>query len=188
VTTSNALLTADFLAVSEAHEGDSVLLIDISWPLPEVVEWNLPTQARIVERTNDYINIIFSEAGIYALSITAKLGQCVSTYSRPITILSKEVSTVPDGRQSTDDPLIKVFTAYPNPNDGDFSVLVELGEPAEINLRLISMSQGVEVWRANHAETVKANFEVKPGNLKVGLYFLVLTVGDQTRMMRIIRN
>jgi hypothetical protein len=187
VTTSNALLTADFLAVSEAHEGDSVLLIDISWPLPEVVEWNLPTQARIVERTNDYINIIFSEAGIYALSITAKLGQCVSTYSRPITILSKEVSTVPDGRQPTDDPLIKVFTAYPNPNDGDFSVGVELGEPAEINLRLISMSQGVEVWRANHAETLKADFEVKPGNLKVGLYFLVLTVGDQTRMIRIVR-
>lgn len=50
------------------------------------------------------------------------------------------------------------------------------------------MSQRVEVWRANHAETVNTDFEVKPGNLKVGLYFLVLTVGDQTRMIRIVRN
>ncbi len=188
VSTSNTLLTADFLAVSEAHEEDSILLIDISWPLPEMIEWNIPAAARVIERTSDYATIIFSEAGIYNLAVTARLGQCVSTYSRPITILSKELSTVPDGRQSTDDPLIKVFTAYPNPNQGDFKVSVGLGEPEVITLRLISLSQDVEVWRANHSETIHADFELRPGNLPVGLYFLILTVRDQTRMIRIIRN
>lgn len=188
VTTSNALLTADFLAVSEAHEGDSILLIDISWPLPETIEWIIPAEARVIERTNDYATIIFSQAGIYGLSVTARLGQCVSTYSRPITILSKNGSVQPGGRQSTDDPLIKVFTAYPNPNQGDFKVSIELGEPEVITLRLISLNQDLEVWRADHSETMQADFEVKPDNLPIGLYFLILTVKDQTRMIRIIRN
>lgn len=188
VTTSNTLLTADFLAVSEAHEGDSILLIDISWPLPETIEWSIPAEARVIERTNDYATIIFSNAGIYGLGVTARLGQCVSTYSRPITILSKNISTVPDGRQSTDDSLIKVFNAYPNPSQGDFKVSVELGKPEAITLRLISLSQDLEVWRADHTETTQADFEVRQNDLPIGLYFLILTVKDQTRMIRIIRN
>ncbi|MEX2235487.1 MAG: SprB repeat-containing protein, partial [Cyclobacteriaceae bacterium] len=44
--TSNDLLKADFLLASEIVTGDTIVMIDISWPLPEQAIWTLPTEMK----------------------------------------------------------------------------------------------------------------------------------------------
>lgn len=186
VKTSTDLLHADFLAVSEANAGDSILVIDISWPLPDNITWSLPKEGKVIEQNKDYSLITFSKAGVYSLSVTANLGQCVDIHTSSITIHEKLEDT-PGGRTTTDYVLIKTFNAYPNPNRGDFAVEVELGEPLPINLSLISTEANRLVWKDQQDGKQNYMLSVSVPDIKAGTYFLMLKVNNKTKVLQVLK-
>jgi len=70
------ILQADFLVSGRAYAGDTLIIIDISWPIPDTLRWEFPAGARVVTRTQDFLEVVFDEAGTYSCTMYCELGGC----------------------------------------------------------------------------------------------------------------
>jgi len=190
LTQSNDLLHADFVMVTEAYTGDTVVIIDISWPIPEVVSWDFGTTAiEVLTENQDFAEVIFNETGTYTVTYTVNietgLSDCIDLYGQAITILDGADKPDKGGRKSSEE-LIKSFTIYPNPSDGRFEVGVKLSETTAIKLMLIDLSGNKVI--SNLSLTGESDYQVPftLPNVKKGIYMVKLDVGGSSRVRRVI--
>jgi hypothetical protein len=184
LSTTNDLLKADFLMTPVAHVGDTVIAIDISWPLPERITWALPTEATVVKKTPDYASMVFNTEGNFTVKLTANLAECQSEFISQVEILKKNDGSS-GGTPTTG--LIKSATAFPNPTtEGKINLKVELNEAADIRVRLISLSGNyIEKDFTGEGKDVY-DYEILLDGLARGVYFLVLEVKNEKRVIRIV--
>lgn len=170
--TSFDLLKASFMMASEAVVGDTVVMIDISWPLPESIAWNFPLAMKEVLNLGDAVFGQFAEAGAYDVGLTAHLGECVDQVTKTITILSDDGDS--SGGKLGYEAFVKHFQLLPNPNDGSFEVGVELAEESAVTLSVWRSENGVLVGKIGDegADSYKMFFDLRP--LSSGLYVLRL--------------
>jgi hypothetical protein len=83
--------------------------------------------------------------------------------------------------------LIKSATAFPNPTtEGKINLKVELNEAADIRVRLISLSGNyIEKDFTGEGKDVY-DYEILLDGLARGVYFLVLEVKNEKRVIRIV--
>jgi len=180
LSTSNDLLKADFLMAAEAHAGDTVILIDVSWPVPEAIDWSLPPAAKIVTQDDVYAKVIFESPGDYQVILNTHLGECIDNYTKSITILE---GTSTGGRQEA--RLVQRFDIYPNPNAGSFTVQVEFSESVNGRLRLISTS-GKRVLQETLTDQSTYTLQTALQYIPAGIYFLILEAENETLYKRIL--
>ncbi len=178
------LLTADFLMTSEAHAGDTVILIDISWPLPEQTTWSYQANPIVVEETRDYAMIRYDEPGNYTVGIEAKLAQCASSHEQLLTILEalNEEPNSSSGRS------IIQASAYPNPSPDDVNVSIDLDGARSVLIELYQSQSNLKVFSE---KLVKDTSHMKLLNLSVlprGLYLLRITAGREVRIIKIVKK
>jgi hypothetical protein len=183
LTTTNDLLKADFLMSSMAHVGDTVMVVDISWPLPERIQWYLPTEAKVLFQSQDYASLVFDKEGKYAVKLTANSAECQSEYLSQIEIIKgDETSGSPLGGE-----LIKALEVFPNPSaQGFVTVKVELSELAPLHARVVSLSGNKIVADFTDSGKNAYEFELRWEDVSKGVYFLVVEVKDQKRVVRIL--
>ncbi|WP_221408871.1 T9SS type A sorting domain-containing protein [Ohtaekwangia koreensis] len=181
LSTSNDLLQADFLMAAEAYAGDTVILIDVSWPIPEAIDWSIPAEAKIINSDDVYAEIIFENPGEYEVILNTHLGECMDNYTKSITIMEGQPAT--GGRQGA--KLVQRFDIFPNPNNGEFTVQVEFSESVNGRLRLISTS-GKNVFRETITDTSAYTIQTALQSIPSGIYFLVLEAGHETLYKRIV--
>ncbi|MEO5603910.1 MAG: SprB repeat-containing protein, partial [Cyclobacteriaceae bacterium] len=114
--TSLDLLKTNFFLTTEAMANDTVVMIDVSWPLPENSQWKFPEKMEILEDHSDIIYGKFQTPGFYEVSLMATLAECRDEMVKGITIL-KWSEEEKNGRIGHE-PFVKQFNLYPNPNDG----------------------------------------------------------------------
>jgi hypothetical protein len=170
--TSYDLLQASFMIPREAVAGDTVVMIDISWPLPETVEWNYPDAMREVLNLGDVLFGQFDEVGTYEVGLTAHLGECVDYISKSITILQGEEGS--EGGRLGYEKFVKEFTVYPNPTDGAFEVGIELLEESRVTLSVWNSPTGILIKQVQHngRKLYRVSFDLRP--LSSGTYVLRL--------------
>jgi hypothetical protein len=180
--TSYDLLQASFLIPEEAVAGDTVVMIDISWPLPETVEWNYPGAMREVLNLGDILFGQFDEAGTYEVGLTAHLGECVDRISKSITIL--EGAEGSEGGRLGYERFVKAFTLHPNPTDGAFEVEIELLEESTVTLSVWNSPTGILIRQVQHngKKIYRVSVDLRP--LNAGTYILRL---DHARGQEYIR-
>jgi hypothetical protein len=179
--TSNDLLQADFLMAGEAHAGDTVVLIDVSWPIPEAIDWTFPAGVQVISQDAVYAEVIFESPGDYAVILNTHLGECLDNYAKTITILD----AVPQegGRQGSG--VVERFEVYPNPNEGVFTIAIDFTEAVNGRLRLMSMS-GNKVFTESLAEVPTLTLQTTLQHIPAGIYFLVLEVDSDVFYKRVI--
>jgi len=178
------LLTADFLMTSEAHAGDTVILIDISWPLPEQTAWSYQANPTVVEETRDYAMIRYDEPGNYTVGIEAKLAQCASSHEQLLTILE----TLIEETNSSSGRSIIQASAYPNPSADDINVSIDLDGARNVLIELYQSQSNLKVFSE---KLVKDTSHMKLLNLSVlprGLYLLRITAGREVRVIKIVKK
>jgi hypothetical protein len=170
--TSYDLLQASFLIPHEAEAGDTVVMIDISWPLPEKVEWAFPSEMKQISNTGDVLQGQFYNKGTYTVSLTAHLGECIDQLSKTITILDMEEDAA--GGRLGHEEFLKEFTLYPNPNQGSFEVGVELQEESAIAMGVWNSPMGILIEQVQRKgdKIYRVYFDLKP--LPAGTYVLRL--------------
>jgi hypothetical protein len=153
--TSDDLLQASFIMAAQATVGDTVVLVDISWPLPDDISWTFPNEMIKLLDNHDVMHGKFEEAGDYDIILNATLGLCKDEVTKTITILDDNDNNI-GGRLGAEE-FLKTLTLHPNPNTGTFELEAEFSGETPItvtiwnlvNTRLISKTndQGSNHYR-----------------------------------------
>ena len=182
VTQSNAVVAAEMLASSQAFANEEVMLVNISKPAPEKVEWVLPDNGTSIISANDqYAQVKFRNTGHFTIGMKTMVGACEKLVTQSITIVQPEAFNDPGPANS---PFIKEFMVAPNPSGGQFTVKISLEEKASIKLRLIDLNTGATVH--HQQKSGEKQYQV-PCQLSVnpGVYSLVLETAKEYRIIKV---
>lgn len=171
-TIRNDLLNAEFLVNSSAVVGDTITLIDITWPEAEFVEWILPDEMHVIGgRLNHYCNVIPTEEGVYNVGLTVKARGCSDKQFKLITIYGNELKKL-DGNVPVEGKSIKRINIHPNPNDGHFSVDIAFNEIKDLTLEVINLSTSTIYYQQQFSGSDKYKIEINQPYLQEGVYAL----------------
>ena len=183
---SNDLLNADFLLISEAYVGDTVFVIDISWPVPDALTWGFAaSNVTVLEQGLDYAALVFNEPDIYAVNMTVQLADCSDFYMQSINILDRSEKENVNGRLGEDQELITQFDVYPNPNYGNFQINVELSTIVDIQLLMVDLQRNRIVFDEILYDKNKYEFEVNRSDLAPGLYLIRIKTETASKALRV---
>lgn len=134
----DVVIDANIVVATRAPQGGKVRVANISHPASDNVEWIIPEEAIVLEETPGYVDLSFASKGEYSIGLTGFKGGCEKTVYSVVRIVDKNELT---DYTTPDEPYIKQFIVKPNPNNGRFSVEVELREAADFKV-LFHTAQG----------------------------------------------
>lgn len=184
LTISNDLLEAKFLMLSEAFENDTVVAIDISWPEPENIFWTFSPGIININSETYLEEFTFEGPGTYTISLTSYKAMCADSVTKQIVVLA-DTSSMHKSVFSRNS-VINSFKVYPNPNNGQFSVEVDLEDCADIVIDLYNLQQNIQVLRQKARGQAYYNIEYGFTNLSQGVYLVILYVGEEKRSERML--
>lgn len=185
----DGILDADFLVAGEAFAGDTLILIDISWPIPDDVQWVFPDGTTIITESIDYAEILFEEPGEYIIGQTCKLAGCNASYQQVITIFERSESEEESFRfAEPEQAIIQKFRAYPNPSDGAFSIELKLRQVSSADIRIVDLKGNKIAFSQSLGGSDEYVVKLDGSGLKPGMYFIQAEVGDEQKSFRMVKK
>jgi hypothetical protein len=181
--TSADLLKARLAMPTQAFAGDTVVMIDVSWPLPENIAWTYPDAMSTLVDNGDIVFGQFDDAGTYAITLNVTLGECRDQMTKTINILERENGDI--GGRLGYEKFVVDFTLYPNANNGSFNVGVELLEESPITLSVWNTVTQHMVGRVSERGVKRSyllHVDMRP--LSSGTYLLRLDHARGTEYIR----
>ena len=180
-------LVADFLMASDASLADTVMIVRIvNMPLDSLRWENVYDFKEIVpEETKEHLLYLRPQkVGTYNITLKAYSGGCEAMQTKEIEIFE----TLADDTDFdiTYNPLIKSVKASPNPNDGNFTLNIELREAHECSVRINSVIAGhtVDSRKLSGADRYAESYDISGfGN---GLYVMSVEAGKERRVMKLL--
>ncbi|WMN12696.1 T9SS type A sorting domain-containing protein [Marivirga salinae] len=190
VTKDDDLLTADFLLTTEAVVQDTVVIVDVSWKVPDSVRWINPDDPDfyLVSQTEEYQEVIFTRTGDFELKMKAKLDYCESDVIKTITVLSKEeAARISDEEKNIISKDLHISTSiYPNPNFGDFRIEMKGNKQYDHHSKIIDVNSGIEYYRFEGKKQKNYVFNIEDNRLPDGVYLLMMETEGETITKRFI--
>lgn len=120
---------------------------------------------------------LYADTGVYVVTLTVT-GPCGSD------VMTESIWSNTIGIE--DLAIFKSLDVYPNPNNGNFTVELNIEEGAEVLLKLTDIKGGL-IWTSN-AGIVNGSYteNVQVSNQPKGMYFLSVTVGENTVVRKLI--
>ncbi|MEL6924216.1 MAG: hypothetical protein AAFO94_09225, partial [Bacteroidota bacterium] len=139
VNISDDIMSANFLMASEAVQGDTLVFVENSFPVPDQLQWTISDpNATWIKDTLNQSWYQFPNAGTYEVTMEAWSGNCYDAISKTITIYENADSL---GQvQAIGFSEILDFKIFPNPTTGQFTVEVELSRAQDIQLRVYDVN------------------------------------------------
>lgn len=182
---SNDLLEAEFLVLTEAIAGDTVVLVNISYPEPGASRWEFPEEVIALDAYGYHQQLIFPKEGTYLVTLYTELASCQAEMTKQILVTS------PTGEASKDvfgytGEMVEEFAIYPNPSDGKFTASVVLKEQKNIRLKLVDIQGQRELgdFTGEGQASYEVNYEFN--DLLKGVYFLLLEVDGKAQTMKVL--
>jgi hypothetical protein len=133
---SENALEADFIRISESFLYEPIVLVDLSVPVPDRIEWMIPEDRGIAINDQDEISIelIFTELGDFEIGVRSFLSNCESTAYKTISIVESEGEASEGGRESSLNVNVEI---YPNPARDHLNLVVsaETRDPVLVELK-----------------------------------------------------
>jgi hypothetical protein len=134
-------ITAEIVVASQVFTGDTVVMVNISNPMPESAQWFIgeSDSLQIVAQSEHQASIIFRYPGFYTVGLRTFVGDCFADVVKHVSVMDSDLRDYGFSGES----LIRKFLVRPTPNDGRFTVDVELGRVSSIRVRLINIGTGI---------------------------------------------
>lgn len=157
--TSN-LPVPEFLASTSNVRNDTIVLVDISIPKADSVQWLLPAQAAIIGGNRWNPVVLVNDTGAFIVTMKAFYGNCIISTTKLIRFM--EIDSLVASSYNMNG--IKSYSLYPNPNTGVFNVTVEFFKKQNVS---------IQIWDAGPTKHLQHNYyDVDNINLPVNLGYL----------------
>ncbi len=181
-------LQANFLMASDAAVGDTVALIELSNMPLDSLSWEYDTDAFTevdMDTAESYMfNISVESTGRYYITMWAYSGGCESFEQKHIDIYEaiEDSSDFSIGYS----PLIKQVKVTPNPNDGEFDLIVSLREEADVDVIITDVDNGQRVEHLVLHGEADYNSRLNIKQWGGGIFALSITSGNERRAIKIL--
>ncbi len=177
------VIDATFLVASQGFAGESLVLVDVSDPLPDSVEWILPNEAVVITENTDYAEVVFQTPGEYEVGILTRRGACEATQLKRVLVLDgQDFGTDSEPNLS----FIEDFTVFPNPSSGIFSVRITLQEAAPVNLKIFGLANNTVITDVTSSGGTDYEIPFNLAPLASGIYAVVLETPFGSQIRKII--
>jgi PKD repeat protein len=179
---SNLSLHAVYLANSSVLTGDSILFVNLSYPKPYDSYWQFGNGAFTTDSMPTFVYYI---PGDYDVKLTVDNGFCVSSLTKRITV---EPVRVMD--PVVEDPVVLFVSnidmlLYPNPNDGRFTLRINLEAEAAVEIDIFNML-GQRVYGEKFV-TGRSERQYQLDGLQPGMYLVRARVGKDVKTIKFIK-
>jgi len=164
---------AEFAMSSQIVAGETVLAVDLSYPIPDELEWVVPEEAIVLRMNSDELELVFNQPGEYEVGIEAYRGDCLSTETKKILVLEGD-GISDDVLEEETNKKIEYFVIYPNPSNGKFTVAVSLGIPSDISLKVFGLANNNLIGQEQAFGKDEYEIPMDISGLPSGLYVVVL--------------
>ncbi len=176
------VIDADFLMTDKAFVGDTIVLIEMSWPIPQSIEWIYPVASFSEIFRNEYsVLLIPQQEGTFNIGLVTFAGPCTQYLEKPIII----GPALPSNGTSKDNlPLFKEVVAYPNPNNGNFELFIDMNRESNIMVEVFTMyGKRILLKEYRGLSTYRVPTTI---NQISGMYLVRVTSGSETRSLRVV--
>lgn len=183
---SAAVLRPEFMITTHAFTNKSVILVNTSSVKPERVEWVIPedTYIQVLNKTAEYLELVFTKAGNYTFGLKGFQGDCDKTFYKQVLVEDNlyRVDETPEAISN-----IKEFAVSPNPNKGKYEVIVKLHKAAPITIRIVSINSQSPYPAVNHPTATSFNIPVNYTLIK-GIYLVSVQIENEMRVIKMVVN
>jgi hypothetical protein len=181
---SNTDIDSYFLLASQAFVNEEVILVNVSYPESESVEWFVPDDADVIASSNEGLILKFKEKGPYTILMRTYIGNCYMDFEKSI-IVEEPADLIDIG--DADSPFIIDFKAVPNPSNGNFKVSIALAETCDVSLRLFNIltASMTNEKRLSHSDTYEVDYQL---SIPSGTYLLLMETPKENRTIKVIIN
>lgn len=175
---ANAMPEINFLVASGKNALDTLVIKEVSLPIPDSVHWSFDPAAQVIENGASP-RIKFNSTGSYWVAMTGYFKGCAYTlrktvYINPYDANAGLVYTPPV-------QVIDTVTLYPNPNSGQFSVHVKLNRKQKLITLIQDMGSGREIVRRAYDPALITDDQFVLGNISNGTYVLRVIAENDSR-------
>ncbi len=167
ISQNSSLNSPVFIASTQNFKGDTVVLIDLTIPKADSVNWILPSIASIIG--GDMFNpvVVFADTGIFPVTLQAFYGACMTSTTKLIKIMQLDSAYA----TFTNNNGIKSLNVFPNPNTGQFTVQVEFYKKQNASVQIWDSSPQKH-FQQNFLEVDVITLPVNVSQLQNGTYIL----------------
>ena len=175
---ANAMPEINFLVASGKNALDTLVIKEVSMPIPDSVHWSFDPAAQVIE-TGASPRIKFSNPGNYWVAMTGYFKGCAYTLRKTVYINPYD----PNAGLVYDPPvqIIDTVILYPNPNTGQFSVHVKLNRKQKLIMLIQDMGTGREIVRRVYDPVLTTDDQFALGNVSNGTYILRVIAENDSR-------
>ena len=181
-------LVANFLVSSNITISDTIVAIELSNMPVDSIRWEYDETAFIditVDEDESYIKKIRSEKiGTQYITMWAYSGGCMSSDTKQIEVY--DIIEEYDSFNLGYDPLIKSVKIAPNPNNGEFFLLVTLREKYDVEVQINDVTTGHVVEKRKLTESDRYEEYINIRTWGSGIYVLSITAGEERRVVKIL--
>ena len=179
-------IDAEFAMSSQVFVDETLIVVDISFPLPDTLKWVLPENTTIRKQDKDEAEIVFNEPGEYDITIITSRGACIATKTKKVIVLAVDPTVNQDLALQSESKSVKDFLVYPNPNNGLFTVDVALPERGNISVKIFNFANNsmIAIERANGQSEYTIPFDIS--GLPTGVYAVVLETPNGSFLRKLV--
>ncbi|TAJ12604.1 hypothetical protein DMA11_11960 [Marinilabiliaceae bacterium JC017] len=184
VTMRETELLPEFLTASSVPAGDTLIMVEVSQPKPQEIEWHLTGEHTVVEKGDYFCKVIFAEEGMREVMLSAYTGGCMGQARKMVLVTPPgNHEQAEEGASQGYENLLELKVS-PNPNDGRFAVEVTLEEAAPVNFYVVRIGTGQinEQRRRSGMAKYRENFAVQGS----GRYAVFVESEGERRVAKVI--
>lgn len=175
-------LTMNVLGPSETYVGDTLVLVDVSWPIPDSGRWTVPNLnvLRLADSA-EYQQLVFLDTGYYNVQLEAFRLGCMASEQHTIYVRDASGRSVTLVNNLGAEMLgVREYKVYPNPTNGQATLHLRTGGTQAVQVDVVDLRAGRSVWTTETGGGTLYKIPLRlPQDLRNGLYLVRMqTVGQ----------